>query len=92
MLTHYTSVDLLVLDEVGVQFDSDSEKLIMFDVINGRYNDLKSTIVISNYPITAKGKSPSVASVLGERNMDRLRENGGKLVTFDWESHRKVQS
>lgn len=75
--------DLLILDEVGVQFGSDTEKLILFEIINGRYENRKSTIVISNLAMTA------LADYLGERVIDRLREDGGKLVVFDWPSFRR---
>lgn len=75
--------DLLILDEVGVQFGSDAEKLILFEIINGRYENRKSTIVISN--LAMKG----LEEYLGERVLDRLREDGGKLVVFDWPSYRR---
>lgn len=86
-LEPFCMVDLLVIDEVGVQFDSEAEKLVMFDVINRRYNEMKPMIVISNLPMDSTD-SPSIKSVLGDRIIDRLRENGGKLIRFDWESHR----
>ena len=75
--------DLLILDEVGVQFGSDAEKLILFEIINGRYENRKSTIVISNLAMTA------LSEYLGERVVDRLREDGGKMVVFDWPSYRR---
>lgn len=75
--------DLLILDEVGVQFGSDTEKLILFEIINGRYENRRSTILISNLAMDA------LTSYLGERVVDRLREGGGKLVVFDWPSYRK---
>lgn len=75
--------DLLILDEVGVQFGSDAEKLILFEIINGRYENRKSTIVISNLAMAA------LSEYLGERVVDRLREDGGRLVVFDWPSFRK---
>lgn len=74
--------DLLILDEVGVQFGSDTEKLILFEIINGRYENRRSTIVISNLVMA------DLEKYLGERVVDRLREGGGKLVVFDWPSHR----
>lgn len=83
----YGRVDLLIIDEVGVQFDSDAERLVMFDVINRRYQDVKPTIVISNLPMDAEN-APSIRSTLGDRVIDRLRENGGKLITFSWGSYR----
>jgi DNA replication protein DnaC len=74
---------LLVLDEVGAQFGSDTEKLILFEIINGRYEQMKPTVVISNLAKEALGE------FIGERSIDRLRENGGRLVAFDWASYRR---
>lgn len=75
--------DLLILDEVGVQFGSDFEKQILFDVLNERYEKRKPCILLSNI-------APSeLSGYLGERVADRLREDGGKLIAFDWESHRR---
>lgn len=74
--------DLLILDEVGVQFGSDTEKLILFDVLNERYEKRRPTLVLSNLSL------PDVEQYLGERIFDRLREDGGEAVVFDWESHR----
>jgi DNA replication protein DnaC len=76
--------DLLILDEVGVQFGSEAEKMILFEIINGRYENMKSTIVISNL-----AKDP-LTEYLGERVVDRLREGGGKMVVFDWPSYRRT--
>ena len=74
--------DLLVLDEVGVQFGSDTEKLILFDVLNERYEKRRPTLLLSNFGVD------EVRAYLGERIFDRLREDGGEAVAFDWESHR----
>lgn len=76
--------DLLILDEVGVQFGSDTEKMILFEIINGRYECLRPTIVISNL-----AKEP-LTEYLGERVVDRLREGGGRMVIFDWASYRRI--
>lgn len=74
--------DLLVLDEVGVQFGSDTEKLILFDVLNERYEQRKPTLLLSNLTIG------EVRDYLGERIFDRLREDAGRVLVFDWGSHR----
>lgn len=87
-LAPYIAADFLVLDEVGVQFDTEAEKLVMFDVINRRYQDMKPMIVISNLPMESEQGIPTIKSVLGDRIIDRLRENGGKLIKFEWDSHR----
>lgn len=73
--------DLLILDEVGVQFASDTERLIIFDVMNGRYEESKPTIILSNL------KMDEIGSVIGERVVDRLRECN-KAYWFNWESYR----
>lgn len=73
---------LLILDEVGVQFGSEAEKILLFDVMNERYESRKSTILISNLTI------PEVKEYLGERIFDRMREDGGRFLSFDWESYR----
>lgn len=82
-LNEFIYPDLLVLDEVGVQFGSDTEKMILFEIINGRYEQMKPTLVISNLAKEALGE------FIGERSIDRLRENGGRLVVFDWASYRR---
>lgn len=78
-----TGPDLLILDEIGVQFGSDTEKNLTFDLLNERYERLKPTLLLSNLA------KEDVARFLGERVMDRLREDGGRVITFDWESHRR---
>ncbi|WP_240203041.1 ATP-binding protein [Burkholderia sp. LMG 13014] len=74
--------DLLILDEVGVQFGSDAERLILFDVLNERYEKRRPTLLLSNFT------RDEVQAFLGERIFDRLREDGGEFIPFDWESHR----
>lgn len=74
--------DLLILDEVGVQFGSETEKLILFEIINGRYENMQPTILISNL------MSDELGDFIGERAMDRMKEGGGVVLAFDWESKR----
>ena len=74
--------DLLILDEVGMQFGSRTEENILFDVLNERYESRRPTLLISNLSVD------EVREVVGERIWDRLREDGGDVVTFDWASYR----
>lgn len=74
--------DLLILDEVGIQFGSETEKLMLFDVLNERYEKRRPTLLISNLGME------DVRAYLGERVFDRLREDGGEAVAFGWESYR----
>jgi len=73
--------DLLVLDEIGVQFATDAERIQMFDILNRRYADLRPTVLITNL------KVPEIEETLGERVFDRFREVA-TVVTFDWPSFR----
>lgn len=82
LLDWYISRDILVIDEVGVQFDSDTEKLFIFDLIDGRYQHMRPTIIISNLDIAG------IKACIGERCYDRLKEDGGKLIGLDFESQR----
>lgn len=86
VMAEYLSPALLVLDEVGAQFGTDTEKLILFQIINGRYERVLPTIVISNLA------KDSLGEFIGERVIDRLRENGGRLIAFDWASYRRKSS
>lgn len=81
VLQIYGTVPLLVLDEIGVQYGTDGEQTILFDVLDRRYRDMKPTIFLTNQD--AKG----MQTFIGERTFDRLREVS-KWVAFDWESYR----
>lgn len=82
LINYYSKLDLLIIDEVGIQYGSDTEKMFMFDVIDGRYQNMAPTVLISNLAIDG------IKDLIGERVIDRLREDGGKLVSFDWPSYR----
>lgn len=81
VLQMLASIDLLILDEVGVQYGTEAEQVSLFDIIDKRYRDLMPTILLTNL------NKAGMKSFLGDRSFDRLRE-GGIWVTFDWESQR----
>ncbi|NHX33749.1 ATP-binding protein, partial [Escherichia coli] len=78
----YTNPDLLIIDEVGVQFGSEAEKLILFEIINTRYERMKPTILISNQTREELG------AFIGERVIDRMSDGGGCTLAFTWDSYR----
>ena len=84
VLSYFVTPDLLVIDEIGVQFGTATEQLFLTEVINDRYEALKSTILLSN--LTLK----QVEDVLGGRSMERFKENGGRVLVFNWQSHRRL--
>lgn len=73
---------LLVIDEVGLQSGTEFERQVLFEVINGRYEQLKPTVVVSNLSITDLKLS------MGDRAVDRLRDRGGLVCVFRWPSAR----
>lgn len=81
VLKKLSTVDLLVIDEIGIQFNSDTERLILTEVINDRYNACVPTILVSNLTLA------EFQQVMGERVVDRFRD-GGKVLVFDWPSQR----
>lgn len=78
----FTGPDLLILDEVGVQRGTEDEKVQMFEVIDARYGSMLPTVIISNLTVG------ELTGYIGERVLDRLKDNGGSVVVFDWASHR----
>ncbi len=77
------TVEFLVIDEVGVQFGTETEKFIFYEIINRRYENMLPTVLISN--LTAD----ELKDFIGERAFDRFKEDGGAILAFDWESYRK---
>ncbi len=83
VIAKFRNIDLLILDEVGVSFNTENERNTLFDVLDGRYRDGRPTVLISNLNADALKQS------LGERLYDRLvRENGNVVVVFSWKSYR----
>lgn len=82
VLSDLTSADLLILDEAGANSGSEVELRTIFNVVDGRYRESLPTLVVSN--LTPKALTPYV----GERVIDRLRDNCSELVAFDWASER----
>lgn len=84
VIKHYASAGLLILDEVGVQFGSETEKNYLFRVLNERYINLLPSIVMSNVDLD------NLATFLGERVVSRLQEKPSVMLAFDWEDYRII--
>lgn len=82
VIAEYIAADLLVLDEVGLQYGTEGERVILTEIIGGRYDQVRPTVVISNEDTAGLRK------YLGPRAFDRLRGSAGRLVVFDWDSWR----
>lgn len=66
-LIHYCkSSDLLFIDEIGLQYGTDMERIELFEIIDYRYNNMLPTIFTSNFYKSELNKK------LGQRISDRL--------------------
>ena len=74
-------LDLLAIDEIGMQYGSEGEQTIIFDVLDRRYREVKPTIILTNQD------QDGLRAFVGERTYDRLVETC-RWVAFDWPSYR----
>ncbi len=73
--------DLLVIDEVGVQQDTKNESLLITDLIDRRYGDMKPTIICSNL------NEQGLSECFGARAWDRIMQNGA-IIPMTGKSNR----
>lgn len=74
--------DLLIIDEIGIQSGTENERNIIFEVINGRYERVKPTIIISNL------SESEIEDMISVRSVDRIKDGGGGTIVFNWASYR----
>jgi DNA replication protein DnaC len=86
VIREFAAADLLIIDEVGRTYRSRdrAEPVELFNVIDARYRQRAPTVVISNLD------TAGIEQALGVAAYDRLREGGGELANFDWDSHRRI--
>lgn len=73
VIKRFCSMDLLVLDEIGVQKGSEAERRTLFAILDTRMGNKKPTILLTNL------KRKELEEVIGERLYDRIRS---KCVPF----------
>lgn len=78
-------LSLLVVDDIGVGFGSEAEQTQLLDVIDARYRQRRPTVCTSNLNL------PGLRDAIGERALDRLREDA-RVIAFDWASHRRARA
>lgn len=81
------NVDLLVIDEVGLDSLDDRDRSSVTEVISSRYAECRPMILATNAPFSS-GDNYSLKSILGERVISRLTELGGPRLVFNWKSLR----
>jgi DNA replication protein DnaC len=83
LLDTYGTIDLLVIDEFGLQASTDDVKGHLTNVLDKRYRNGKPTVLISNFDTNG------FVEYVGDRIADRLREIAS-AVFFPWESGREA--
>ena len=82
VLLPFRRAELLILDEIQERSQSDWENQLITYLIDRRYDDMKSTVLIGNVEVKDAKDS------LGASIYSRLIETGG-VIECDWKSFRK---
>jgi len=82
LLHDFSTVDLLVIDEIGMQTESRYEKVIINQIVDRRSSSKRPTGMLTNL------NHAEMVKLLGERVMDRMRLGQSLWVSFNWESYR----
>ncbi|CAN7188475.1 ATP-binding protein [Acidovorax sp. LjRoot117] len=83
LLAEFGRVPLLVIDEIGMQYGTESEQNHLFDVLDRRYRDMMPTILLTNQ------NKDGFRQYVGDRIYDRMTECA-RWVPFPWESYRPI--
>jgi DNA replication protein DnaC len=81
-LKQTSKVDLLIIDEIGIQKESNYEKIIIHQIIDRRSASKKSTGILSNLNLN------NLNILLGERIIDRMKLGKLLCLNFNWDSYR----
>ncbi len=75
-------VDLLIIDEVGVQRETRNEFVVLNQIVDRRLSAMRPVGMLTNL------NQGELTRVLGGRIMDRMKMDGGLWVNFNWGSYR----
>lgn len=82
----YLYSDLLIIDEIGIQYGKDHDSIWLYKIINTRYVNNRPTIIISNLG------QEELEAFIGAPTYDRLQEGKGAAIPFYWDSLRRRNS
>lgn len=85
-IKEYIYSDLLVIDEIGIQYGKDHDSIWLYKIINTRYVNNRPTIIISNL------NQEELEAFIGAPTYDRLQEGKGAAIPFYWDSFRRRNS
>jgi len=81
MIWKWERVKLLIIDEMGVQYDTKSEMIELTDIMDNRWRNCLPTIFITNLSMKGLGE------LLGERARQRIFDGAG-YIEFDSKTQR----
>lgn len=84
VIRDYQAPGLLVLDEIQVRGESEWENNLLTHLVDLRYDDKKSTILIGNVPLE------KVRTQIGDSIYSRMLETGG-VINCTWKGFRCKQ-
>jgi len=87
----YHEADILIVDEVGVQYNTDNERTTLYDLFDFRWQNYKPTIIISNNELIQKDKNRALGlnKILGSRILDRLNSGTTRYFYINSKSKRR---
>lgn len=80
IINEYTNVDALLIDDIGVEKNTDYCMQCWYTIINNRYNDCKPTIFTSNYSLKI------LSEKLGNRIISRIAS--GRVIKITGKDYR----
>ena len=93
MLDVYKATDLLIIDDLGKEQCSDWSMTTLYAILNDRYEDMKPTIVTTNYSaddlvkaLTPRGYDDSKIVAI----ISRLKETS-TVLTLAWADYRTTK-
>lgn len=78
---HFASASLLILDDVGVGYNTASEMVELLDVLDMRYQNRLATVLVSNLDENA------LIQYLGPRIVAKMSEDGLRAIVCAWAAY-----
>jgi len=88
----FHNCDFLLIDEIGIGYNSDAERNELYDIINYRNEYYKPTMIISNHSLTSKNDNKGIDKIIGARNFDRITAFPSKVFNLKGKSYRQIVS
>lgn len=81
-ITSFCDPDLLVIDDMGVKMESETDRAIIYEIVNRRNLAGGSMVFTSNLD------TETLTTALGSRVLSRLCENDGEIYLCQWPDYR----